>query len=1085
MNLTDISVRRPIAITMFFLSAILLGFYSFHKLGIDFLPDIDVPRLIVRTEWPGASARDVEERITNSLEASLSTLKNVNKISSISRNGISFIQVRFNWGVDMDMAFIHVRSKLDRMQEMLPQQVERPSIMRFDPSSSPIMTLVISGDRIETPQSMTDYQQALMELKDVGAAIIKRRLEQVDGIALVTISGGLDREFQVELHKDKCAALNVSFAEIESALRRYNVSTSGGSIREGYFQYPLRIIASFQNTTEIENTPVKFLQSGRPVLLKDIANVKSGFKKSTGFTELNGKQVITLFVYKEADANTVKTSERTYNTLYHLYQEYPEFKIIPVFDQAEFIRDSINNVLQSLYLGGFFAFFILFYFLKDLKNPIIIGIAIPVSIIITMVFMYFMGINFNIISLGGLALGIGLLVDNSIVVLENITRYREMGLSLEKAALKGTKQVSLAITASTFTTISVFLPLVTIKGLAGELFYDQSVTITIALLISLIVSISLLSMLASRAQHPFSGLTSRYNWQTYRRPSLLKTQKKIWQPLALILWIFETVVYTLFYFVYKWFLRYLQIVLLHSFHQFQNFFAKAMNRYETLLNHSLDNRRKVAGFVVLAFLLSAMCFYFVQKELLPPVDRKQLVASLELPAGVNLQTTESRVHQIERNLLALPGVKRVLSSVGITENILDSSYQPALNKAILDIEIEPHANTFKVAEQIRDLFPQFPDVHFSLEQRESVFEQLFQTSSGAFDIRLTGPEFEQLVNLNNQIIAFMQSDPDFQNINSNLKLENKEFVLVFDQTNMVRYGISFSELTAFLQDFIQGSIPTQFIDFSEKIDIRVAVKGANTLGLSDLQSQQYAATIDGKKTMIPVSNLVSLHEQTSYSEINHENQARVVDISADLAKSTTKNAKQKIESFIEQMDVPPGYIIRAGTNSEEMIENYKNLLLVFVISLTLVYFILSAQFESIKIPLIIIAAIPLALVGVFPALLLTGNSLNVISFLGIIILIGIVVNDSIVKVDFIHRQVKEGSDIKTAIIQAGQKRFRPIMMTTITTICGLLPMALTHGSGAELRSPLAWVVIGGLAVATLLTLIVVPVIYSAFVNPKT
>ena len=704
MHITEFAIKRPITILMLFLLSIMLGMFSFHKLSIDFLPDIDVPKLIVKVEWPGANAGDIEESITQRIEANLTALQNVNKIFSISRDGVAFIHVEFNWGTDMDMAFIQARSRLDRMQEGFPEYAERPVLLRSDPASTPIMIFVVKGDRIENPKSLKDFQEALVELKDVSFDIIKRRLEQIDGIAYTMITGGLEREIKVFLDKDKCSALNISFGEIESALRRFNVRSSGGTVREGYFQYPLRIQAEYQNSDEIYQTPVKTTKNGHIIILRNIARIEDGYKDRTGFTRLNGKEVISLFLFKEAGANTVDTSQKVYKTLAMLYQEYPEFQVRPVFDQAEFIQEAIDNLFQSLFLGGIFAFLILFYFLKDIKNPIIIGIAIPISIITTLIFMYFLDINFNIVSLGGLALGIGLLVDNSIVVLENIMRYKEMGFSLREASIKGTKEVSLAITASTFTTISVFLPLVLMKGLAGELFYDQSVTIVISLTVSLIVSVSLLPMLISRSKTPFFQIKNRWNFDEYHLiPIVLKKKGLIGKLFIAVMWIAENILYTICFLLNKLLFSYVFHFLGYTIQKFQLFFDHTMAFYEKNLIKALNNKSKVLLVVFLLLVISGFITLFLKKELMPPVERKQLVISAELPAGSSLNATTFNLAKLEKTIMEQKGVKQVLSSIGITENVLDQTYRPGVNKAILDLEINDNGKGFDYKSERRKL----------------------------------------------------------------------------------------------------------------------------------------------------------------------------------------------------------------------------------------------------------------------------------------------------------------------------------------------------------------------------------------------
>ncbi len=580
MRIVRFAVYRPVATTVCFLAALLLGSYSLFRLSVDFLPDLDIPRLIVRTDAPSLSALDVEEHVTRPIESSLSAISGVRRLKSISQDGISFVEVEFNWGSDMDLSFIKARSSLD--QGHLSQTAGRPTILRFDPSAAPIMTLVVTSDRVQQPRSTRDYQAALVELKEVAQAVVKRRLEQIDGVAYVQVAGGLDREIQIHLDAEKSRRYNIDFAEVENSLKQFNITHSGGSIRDGFAQFPLRIQAEFTDVQQIRQVPVQL--TPKLIRLQDVARVEDGYAERTGYTRLNGHEVITLYVFKEAGANTVEASEKVYDSLYRFSQEYADFAVVPVFDQAEFISESIHNVLQSLYLGGLFAFVILIYFLRDLKNPLIVGLSIPISIITTFICMYFLDIHFNIVSLGGLALGIGILVDNSIVVLENIYRYREMSHEPGAAAVRGTREVGLAITASTLTTMSVFMPLVYVKGIAGALFYEQAVTISLALAASLIVSIMLLPMLSAR-----SWDAPNTSGQLYRIGRVAAT------PFLL------------------------------TIDLFQYLFNKFFLLYEYGLVRALRHRWEVAGALFVLLALSTYLATGLERELIPTVDRKHLV----------------------------------------------------------------------------------------------------------------------------------------------------------------------------------------------------------------------------------------------------------------------------------------------------------------------------------------------------------------------------------------------------------------------------------------------------------------------------
>ncbi|MCY3790797.1 MAG: efflux RND transporter permease subunit, partial [Gemmatimonadetes bacterium] len=742
--------------------------------------------------------------------------------------------------------------------------------------------------------------------------------------------------------------------------------------------------------------------------------------------------------FKEAGANTVETSEKVYGDLYQFSLDYPDFTVRPVFDQAEFIQASIDSVIEALYLGGVFAFISLIYFLRDFKNPLIVGLSIPVSIVTTFICMYFLDIHFNIVSLGGLALGIGILVDNSIVVLENIYRYRELGHTSREAAVLGTEEVGLAITASTLTTMAVFLPLVYVKGMAGALFYQQAVTISLALAASLLVSITLLPMLSSR------------RWK--RQPS--RVLHRMATPLVWTIDLFQRV--------------------------FGAFFAL----YERVLAGALRHRYTVmvAAFALLA--LSGWLAVRLDRELMPDVDRGHLVLHVELPTEASLSATSAAVARLEHRLRQEAGVRSVLASVGIVRESVAGGYRPGLNKAVLDLELAEGVPSAEVERTLEAAFADFGELSLTLAQPESVFEQLFQRQQTLFDVKIVGPQLETLAALSEQTADFMRQTAGFAHVVSDLRTGKRTFEVVIDRDAAINYGIRIEQLTDFINRQLQGSTPTQFVDFVDRIDIRVRAGHSDELDPQRILSLQYPVQRKDRTIHVPLSQLIRLEPSQGYEEIHREDQSRTATITATLQGIDRTEAQAKLTALLDGLTVPSGHWVAVGTHYAQMQEQYRNLYVLVALAVILVYCILAAQFESLVVPFVIVAAVPLASMGVVFALWATNNTLNIMSLLGCIVLVGIVVNDSIVKVDFIHKRFRSDGTLQEAIVGAGQKRFRPICMTTLTTVCGLLPMALSSGSGAELRHPLAWAIVGGLSLATLLTLIVIPILYSVVVREK-
>lgn len=1030
-HLTAAAVRRPVTTVVVYAAAVLLGLYSFYQMGVDFLPDVEVQKLAVQTECAGVAAIDIEEEVTQTIEAALSGLYNIRNMRSVSRDDLSMIYLEFSWDADMDLTFIKVRNKLDRIQQLLPDFAARPTILRFDPSSSPFMMLAVTGDRIEHPVSDEDYQAALVELKDVAEAVVKPRLEQIQGVAQALVAGGLEREVQVEIDRRKCLAYGVEFADVEAALTRFNANSAGGTIREGNLVYPLRIEGRYRGIEDLRKVPIKRIDNAT-VFLEDIATAQYGFKEPTGYNRLNGKDTITLYLYKKSGDNTVKTARKVEAVLAALTLEFPDFRVIPVFDQAEFIQEAVDNVLSSLYWGGFFAVLVLFLFIRDWKSPLIVGLAVPVSIVITFAVMYSVGIHFNVVSLGGLALGIGILVDNAIIVLDNVQRFRQQGCSLVEAAIEGTREVSLPIAASTFTTVSVFFPLVYIEGLAGALYFDQAITVVASLTLSLLVSISLVSMLLARG-----NARGRLAHLLAKLPLLTRLGDRA-----------------------------------------DRLGEGAIRHYERLLAVCLQNRTATLVAIGVAAGLGLSLLSAVERELMPAVDRKRLVLEVEFPASSILRRTLAEVAEIEQLLGADPAIQTVYSSVGITDIDFDQSYRPGANKAVIEVKIAPAADTDVVAARLEALGRTATGYELSVRQPPSFLEHFFPPKTSDFKVRLNGENWEELAAVSKAIVALMDDMPRFGHVRSSLAEGAGGYEVAIDHGQAALYGIDAAALADFLRREVQGSQPTQLADYSREVDVKLMVGREGAMAMETLNRLSYPIRRQEQTVYVPVEQLVSITPYTGYAALQRKNQSRTVEVGAELVQGDAAAAKRQLEVAASRVEKPQDIWLEIGAIDEEMQEMLDDLVLTLIVSFCLVFAILAAKFESLKIPFVVIAVVPLALVCVVATLYATGQTLNFMSAMGAVVLVGIVVNDSIVKVDFIRNRHLAGVDLSAAIAEAGRKRLRPIAMTTVTTVLGLLPLALSTGQGAELHQPMAWVIIGGLTLATGLTLIVVPVVYS-------
>ncbi len=1126
MHISEASVKRPIAITMFFLGVLMIGLISLFKLAVDLLPDLSYPQLTIWTKYEDAAPEEVERFITKPVESSLQTVKGIKNISSVSQEGVSLVKVDFEWGSNMDFTTLFVREKLDAVRANFPRDDIKPVIIRVDPSAQPIMSLSVSGED-------------LIQLKESAEAIIKRRLEQIDGVALATVTGGLDREIHVDVDIQKMTALGVSFSNISSALRMANVSSPGGYIRKGRYRYSMRTLGEFETVEQLKDVVVGRQSQNNLIYLGDIALVKDSYKDRTNVTRFGGDESVGIIIQKEAGSNTVRVSEKVRDVIGQLKIEYPKFKIFVAYDQAGFISTSISNVLQAIVFGGILAFLVLFLFLHDVRNPIIISTAIPFSIIATFSLLYFTDVSLNIMSLGGLALGVGMLVDNSIVVLENIFRHRQEGKNIIDATIQGAREISMAVSASTFTTISVFFPIIFVEGIAGQLFRDQALTITFSLICSLLVSLTLLPMLASHFLLFKRKAAMQINNYVFKNgnggPSLngkagKREPGKIRKVFIAILrpfnFIFIDILYkyvvyyaiwkglvyfviwkmVIYYVLWRFFaklligtvltlvltlIRYwftssgiiLKKITNPIFRTFDKYFQKFTDKYENLLARSLGNKGAVLIITVCLTIVTLGIGLTIDRELMPAVDQKQFEIEIFLPVGYTLDQTDEAALTITNWLNEIPSVDKVFSNIGIVEEKgLQSERRSSLNRGLISVVLKDKGETSKeVIQKIREKLDIIPDATVNFSSGEKTLQQVLGTEEADIIVNVRGEDFSKSKELMAVLIEKMNSIQGLTDIHSSFEEGKPEIKIEIDRDRVNSYGASVQNVTNFIANSMKGNVATDFKDFDSKINIVVRPEMAFRDELEDLLDHYYRQG----DLYIPVRDLIKYQFTHGPNEIRREDQSRQIQVLANIHKREYKDIISDLSAAISEIEMPGrDYNIEIGGENREMKSSFNSLILALLVSIALVYMILAAQFESMIQPFVIIFAVPLSLIGVSVALFLTGHSLNVMSAIGIIILVGIVVNDAIVKVDFINQSRRAGMDVHTAVIEAGKKRLRPIVMTTVTTVFGLTPMAFGVGAGTGMQAPLAVAVIGGLISATFLTLIVIPVIYTILVPEK-
>jgi HAE1 family hydrophobic/amphiphilic exporter-1 len=1032
--------------------------------------------LVVYTSYPDVAPAEVERLVTERVEAQGAAVPGVERVTSVSREGVSLVTLRFAWGTDMDFAMLNVRERLDNIRESLPETASRPRILRVDPESEPIMAISVAGGG------------DLWATKEAAESVFRRRLEQLDGVAEAAVTGGLDREIQVEVDPRLMDSYGLTFDQVTRALAVANISAPGGTILRGRYRYPLRTLGEFQSVDEIREVVVGRQRSSagaageqggfRLVRLRDIARVVDGFAERESLARYNGHESVGVLVFKESGANTVQVAEDVEATLEQLRGEYPDFQLDVASSQAGFIADSISNVVQALVFGGILAFLVLFLFLRDPRYPVAIALAIPISVVGTFALMDAAGISLNIMSLGGLALGVGMLVDNSIVVLENIFRHRkEGGKDALASAGIGAEEVQRAITAATLTTICVFVPIIYVEGVAGELFRSLSLAVAFSLMTSLVVALTLLPALAARWGAPrrepvetpsmekgwgelgFTGKALRVLRWIALSPFLLLGF--LWSVLKQLLAFWGDVVGGLLSRTFGPFLR-----------AFDRWFEAFAERYHRALDWSLDNRGSVVAMALATLLGSMLLGMTLDRDLLPDVDQGSFEVRMELAEGTSLPSTVEAADQVEAALLADPGVGAVFSRIGKdVRSYAESEESSGVNTALFQVRLNPGVATEDVLERVRGLAHDFPQGALTFEVGQATaLGQILGGVDADIAVRVRGEELGRTFPMAEEVRDRLAELEEIGNVRVGTERGQPEIQVEILREAAARYGIEPRAIAEGLEDAMRGNRATEFVDFDRKIGIVVRLPDELRYARETLQELR----IQG----VPLSELVAIHEAIAPAEIRREDQGRVVVVYADVVSGGLDGAIAGVQKVLRE--IPPDREIRmeVGGENEEMRRSFRDLAFAFGLALLLVYMILAAQFESFIHPFTILMAVPLAVVGAVLALLLTGQGINTMSLIGAVILVGIVVNDSIVKVDFINQARAQGMVLRDAIMEAGRVRLRPIVMTTVTTVLGLTPMALGIGRGADLRAPLAIAVIGGLIVATLLTLLVVPVVYS-------
>ncbi len=1047
-RLIEIATERRVTISMAMVAVILFGLVSLSRLNLNLLPDISYPTLTVRAELTGAAPVEIENLLSKPIEEAVGVVRNVRAVRSVSRSGQSDVTIEFLWGTDMDMAGVDVREKLDIL--FLPLEASRPLLLRFDPSSEPIVRLGLLHNGDDTGPSSEDR---LKELRRLAEDRVKIELEAEEGTAAVKVSGGLEDEIQIRIDQQKLSQLGISIGQIAERIRAENVNLSGGRLEQGNQRFLVRTLNEFQSVEEFRDAIIAHV-ADRPVYLRDVATVEQGYKDREAITRVNGKESVELAVYKEGDANTVQVARRIESRLRRLKETLPdEIELVTIYDQSTFIASAVNNVRAAAVLGGIIAILVLYGFLRDARATTIVGIAIPVSVIGTFLLMYTNNVSLNIMSLGGIALAVGMLVDNSIVVLENIVRKREQGEGIIDAAQNGTAEVASAVVAATLTTIAVFLPMVFISGIAGQLFRDQALTVTFALVFSLIVALTLIPMLASL------GARSRYddgsddmdaNWFTRSVAFVVRLFGFVLKGVSFVFWIIL--------WVPTWI--------------FQGVYRAAAAVYPGMLRWSMHHRLTVVFVSVVLFVATMSLVPRLGSELIPQFSQGEFTANLRLPPGMPLDETDNAISVAQRAAAKIDAVE-INYSVAGTGNRLDANpIDAGDNTGSLSVKLKPGSSRQAEDETMAAMRADIEKVAGVQYEFTRPTLLTFQTP---LQVEIGGYDLEGLARVSDEIVEKMSTSDRFTDIKTTIENGNPEIQIVFDQERAAKLGLAVRDIANLVVANVRGEVATRYTWRDKKID--VLVRSLDTRASSIDEVRQLIVNPMSKRP-VTLDAVADVTVSQGPSEIRRIAQQRVAIVSANLAYGDLGAAATEVSRIVASTPMPAGISAIVSGQSEEMESSFASMQFALMLAVFLVYLVMASQFESLIHPFVILFSIPLALVGAVLALFITGTTINIVAFIGVIMLAGIVVNNAIVLVDLINQLREQGKQRLEAILEAGGARLRPILMTSLTTTLGLLPMAIGFGEGSEVRTPMAITVIGGLTVSTLLTLIVVPVVYS-------
>mgnify|MGYP000982562281 CR=1 FL=1 len=1019
MSMIKFAVKRPVTMIIMVSVLLILGFFTYSKLSVDLLPEMELPVAAVMTSYSGAGPEEVESGVTELLESALTTVSNVDTIQSISAAGQSVVIMMFNWGTDMDAAAIEMKDSIGFVEGYLPDGASDPLVIKMDPTMMPIMQIGISGED-------------LAQVQEIAEEVIEPRLSRIPEVASVIITGGQERQVKVEIDPVRLENYGLTLSQVAQVLQMENFNMSSGKVTQGTREYYVRNMQEFETIEDIRNVAI-VTATGSNLRLGDIATITDGYKEMEQFTRVNHREAVGVHLMKQSDANTVKASEAVRKELAKIQQELNlDLDVDIVYDAAEYINQSIDSTIKMIYEGALLAVLVLFLFLRNMRSTLIIFTAIPLSIIATFILMYFYGTTLNLITMGGLALGVGRIVDDSIVVFENIYRHRSLGLPPMEAAVTGASEVSSAVIAATMTFIAVFLPMVFVEGLASIIFAPMAMTISFAILCSLFVALTVIPLMSSRI------LTD-------------KSMQRITEGSGRIF---------------------------NATQKFGGWIDSLGERYKVLIQACLNRRRRVIIIVTLLMVVSLAAIPLVGAEFMPATDSGEISVSIETDKGSTLEDTDEVIRQVENRLLDIPEVELVFTSVGSAGTMMMSSGSGGTNTSTLYVKLCPKNERQRgvemVAEDMRQQLAGLAGTKVAVSVMDATSS--FGSTSPVV-VQVSGDDLDVLREISTEVADIVRSTPGTREVTSSITDGNPEMQIRIDRARAAAYGLTPIQVASEIKSAMDGTVATRYKVNGQEVDVKVSYTSE---GHSDVDYLTNLTILSPQGAVVKLSQIATFELAQGPVQIIREDQVRKAEVTADLLNRDLNSVMTDIQTSIGQMNLPAGYEITFGGENEEMMESFASLAVALLLAIILVYAVMAVQYESFFNPFVIMFSIPTCIIGVVFGLLLTGRSFSITAFIGVIMLVGIAVANAIVYVDYLKRLRERGMERDEAIAEAGRVRLRPILMTAFTTILAMLPMAIGLGEGAELIAPLATVVIGGLLASTLITLVLVPVVYSIF-----